>query len=310
MPVIRINAQGNTPRLHQSPRPIAQELSRHDAEGPVIIMIHGYKYRPGSLRHCPHLHLLALHPMDMPWRTPSWPRQLGFGTGHASEGLAIAFGWNARGAPWVAQRRALQAGVALARVILQVRQRCPHRPVHILAHSMGIELVLEALLTLPKGSVDRVIAMSGASYQSRALAALSSDAGRSCEMINITSRENDMFDFVYERLIAPPEPRDRAIGAGLDAANTVTLQLDCAGTLDYLAHLGAPIGAPERRICHWSSYTRPGILRFYNDLLREPHYWSLTRLRRGLPKTSARRWSRLFAPPSFSPPLLQPQKAS
>ena len=65
-------------------------------------------------------------------------------------------------------------------------------------------------------------------------------------------------------------PGDRAISHGLDAPNAVTLQLDCMDTLAHIARLGTAVGLPERRICHWSSYMRPGVLRFYNELLRTP----------------------------------------
>ena len=166
MPVLRINAEGDTPRLHTSPRPVDEALARCGGDGPVAVMIHGYKYQPGSARNCPHLHILALHPRDMPWRAPSWPRQLGFGTGHQDEGLAIAFGWNARGALWRAQRRAVEAGRALAEIVRDVRRRLPGRPVHVLAHSLGIELALEALHHLPPGAIDRIVSMTGASYRS------------------------------------------------------------------------------------------------------------------------------------------------
>ena len=114
MPVIRINADGDRPRMHSGTAPVAQALHRDPGDGPVIVMIHGWKYKPHLPAHCPHQHLFAFSPKDMPWRAPSWPRQMGFGTGHADEGLAIAFGWNARGAPWAAQASAVAAGRALA----------------------------------------------------------------------------------------------------------------------------------------------------------------------------------------------------
>jgi hypothetical protein len=90
----------------------------------------------------------------------------------------------------------------------------------------------------------------------------------------------------------------------------VTLQLDCPGTLAHLDRLGAAIGAPEHRICHWSSYMRPGVLQFYKELLRRPDSLPLSLLRLGLPARPARRWSRLIAPPSLSLPLPFAQKAS
>lgn len=305
MPMIRINAIGQEPVLHNSPSPVASALRRGgETPGPVIIMIHGYKYQPKHPLHCPHRHVMALTPQLEPWRTPSWPRQLGFGAGHDSEGLAIAFGWDARGAVWQAMARAKQAGVALAQVCQTLHDQTPERPIHVIAHSMGTEPVFEALHHLPDGVIGRVISMTGASYRSRARAALDTQAGAGVEFINMTSRENDPFDFMFERLVAPPRHGDRAIGQGLDAPNVVTLQLDCHGTLAHLDRLGAPIAAPQRRICHWSSYTRPGVLSFYRDLLRRPEQWDLPILRSGLPDRPAPRWSRLLAVPSLSLPGL------
>ena len=163
---------------------------------------------------------------------------------------------------------------------------------------MGIALALEALHHVPAGTVQRVVSMTGAAYASEALAALDTPAGRACDFINVTSRENDLFEFLYERLIAPPCRGDRTLGFGLVARNAVTVQLDCDDTLALLARRGAPVAPPQRRICHWSSYTRHGVLRFYNELLRHPQTWTLDRLRRDLPDTGTPRWSRLIAPPT------------
>ena len=302
MPFVRINACGATPLLHGSNRAPEQALARESAtDGPVIVMIHGYKYRPGVPRHCPHLTILAAHAGGMARHSPGWPRQLGFGTGHAGEGLGIALGWNGRGSLRTAQRSALSAGQALAQVVRILHRQRPDRPVHLLAHSLGVEVALEALHHLPTGAIGRIVALTGAAYRSRATAALATPAGRSAELVNVTSRENDPLDFLFERLTPAPMSGDAPMGRGLDAPNAVTLQLDCPSTLAHLARLGAPIGSPERRICHWSSYTRTGVLRFYNDLMRRPGQWPLPLLRHGLPDQPAPRWSRLLAPPAPIP---------
>ncbi len=305
MPVIRINAEGTRPVLHRGQPHWKSALERADGgTGPVVVMVHGYKYLPDDPRHCPHRHILALQPDEYPYRSPSWPRQMGFATGHDDEGLAIAFGWQARGALWMAKRCAVGAGVALAAVLAHVHLRYPDRPIHMMAHSMGIELCMEALHHLPAGAVGRIIAMTGASYHARVTGALATPAGRAAELINVTSRENDVFEAMFEWLIAPPARGDRTIGSKVDAPNAVTLQIDCDDTLDHLERIGQPLGGAARRICHWSAYTRPGILRFYNALLRRPGDYPLDLLRRGLPETSAPRWSRLVALPDI--PGLQP----
>jgi pimeloyl-ACP methyl ester carboxylesterase len=186
--------------------------------------------------------------------------------------------------------------------------RHPGRPIHVVAHSMGIEVAMEMLHHLPAGSIHRILSLAGASYRSRVAAALATPAGREAELINVTSRENDAFDFMYEWMLTPPHRGDRALGHGLTAANAVTLQLDCSATLAHLARLGAAIAPPARRICHWSCYTRPGALAFYEALLRQPQSLRLQVLKQGLPETPAPRWSRLLAPPAWPRPLPMPRK--
>lgn len=296
MALIRINAIGTVPVLHGVSENIGNRLNRYGREdGPAIIMIHGFKYQPGHQVHCPHRHIMSLEPEHLPWRPPSWPRHLGFGLGNTGEGIAIAFGWQARGPIWQAKKRACEAGLALAKLVDAIKSQNPARPVHVIAHSLGSEIVLESLYHLPGKAIDRIIVLNGASFKSRAQKALATLAGRSAELINVTSRENDLFDFLFERVVRSPERGDRAIGFGIDAPNAVTLQLDCIDTLDHIAQMGAYIGLPQRRICHWSAYMRPGVLRFYNDLLRRPDVFRLAILRQGVPDRPHRRWSRLFA---------------
>ncbi|QEW19332.1 hypothetical protein LA6_001515 [Marinibacterium anthonyi] len=298
MPMIRINAR--TDRIVPGRGDVLPDFTADaDGAGPVIVMIHGYKYQPGHPDHCPHRRILSLHPNTSDIRMQSWPRRLGFGAGHGDEGLGVAFGWNARGALWTAQKTAQAAGVALAGVIDRLHRVNPGRPLHVLSHSMGTEVAFEALGHLRPGAIDRIVSMTGACYQGRAQAALDTPAGRRTEVFNIVSRENDTFDFLFERLISPPTPGDRSIGHGLEAPNAVTVQIDCPDTLDFLDRLGHPIARPDRRVCHWSSYTRPGILRFYNELLRHPERLPLQVLRQGMPRQPDPRWSRLLVRPAL-----------
>ncbi len=298
MPVVRINAVEGRAELHGSPRPVAGVLRQtRVTKGPVIIMTHGYKYRPDDPNACPHRHILSLHPKETPWYSPSWPQHLGFGAGFPDEGLAIAFGWDARGPLWAARRRAVEAGRVLADVIHRIRHLNPDRPIHFMGHSMGTELALEALHHIQPGALNRIVSLTGAAYHSRTVEALATPAGHQAEFINITSRENDLFDFLYETLIQPPISGDRSIGAGLVLPNAITLQIDCPATVELLSKLIFPLAAPQRRVCHWSSYTRPGVLRVYNALLRNPDRLCLHTLRRSVPEQPHRRWSRLLALP-------------
>lgn len=295
MPVIRMNAVGNIPEFHTRPETsqrIWDDLAQE--AGPIIVMIHGYKYQPSSLHHCPHRQILSMSPTQNPLRAPSWPRQLGFGLGHEKEGLALAFGWNARSGFRQAHANTTKAGHALGLALSRLYQQSPARPIHIISHSLGTAVALKALHDLPAGAVQRLISLTGAVYQSDVYAALATPAGRAAEFVNITSRENDAFDFIFERLTSPKASDDFAIGQGIDAPNAVTLQLDCLQTLENLQRLGYQIAAPQRRICHWSSYMRPGALRLYKHLLRRPNHLPLSRLQQLRPQHPAPRWSRMF----------------
>ncbi|MEL7098793.1 MAG: DUF726 domain-containing protein [Pseudomonadota bacterium] len=289
MPVLRLNAEEHGLAVHRSPACADAALRRAaQGAGPIIVMTHGFKYQPGLTQHCPHDSIFSLNAPH------GWPRHLGFGLGRSEEGLALAYGWQARGLLWQVQRRARRAGQQLAEAITTLRRAAPHRPIHLITHSMGSEVALEALHHLAPNDIARVISLTAASYQSRAIEALATPAGRRAELLNITSGENDLFDFAFERLIAPPCPGDRALGAGLDLPNAVSIQIDCARTLAAMSRLGAPVAPPSRRVCHWSAYTRPGLLRFYRIALREPARTPLSELLRALPATRDRRFARLL----------------
>ncbi|KIC49172.1 alpha/beta hydrolase [Tateyamaria sp. ANG-S1] len=310
MPILRLNAGAGGLALHGSPAPALPAL-RHAARGtgPIIILIHGFKYDPSDTRFCPHARIFGrTRHLDSTHR--QWLRPLGFGCGHADEGLAIAFAWRARGNLWRAQRSAHAAGVALAQTIRTLRTSAPDRPIHAITHSMGSEVIFEALHHLPPHALQRIIAITGASYASVAETALETVAGRTVELLNITSRENDVFDLMFERLIAPDVAQDRAIGNGLSLPHTVNIQLDCTRTLAALTRFGGHIDAPQRRICHWSGYTRAGALRFYARALRHADAVPLDALQDTLPDHAAPRWSRIFAMPHLPSYLPAGQKTA
>ncbi|WP_227267375.1 alpha/beta hydrolase family protein [Roseobacter weihaiensis] len=289
MPLLRINATSAGLALHDSPQSARQRLSAMSCHaGPAIVMVHGYKYTPHLPGRCPHQRILggALH---------NWPHQLGFEPTHRADGLGIAFGWSARGPLHKVYRRAADLGESLAAVISQLRAHRPERPVHIVAHSLGCEIALSALGHLPSGSVDRMVLMTGASFARHAERMLGSPAGRTAEVLNVTSRENDLFDAIFERLVPPPTRGDRAIGQGIAAPNVATIELDCTETLLGLRRLGAQVADPTRRICHWSAYRRPGVMALYNRFLRRPADLLLRDLQDNLPGTRSPRWSRLLS---------------
>lgn len=288
MPLLRINTTDLGLSLHESAQPVTARLRNYArCAGPAIVMVHGYKYAPGTKAHCPHRKILNETP-------DQWPARLGFGTGCSQEGLGIAFGWYARGRLKDVHARAVSLSASLAELVAALRAQAPDRPVHILAHSLGAEIALGALACLKGRAVDRMILLTGASYAGYAARMLRTDAGRKCDLLNVTSRENDLFDAAFERLTRPCDPKDRTLGQGIDVPNALTLQLDCERTLEALSEIGLQIASSSRRICHWSAYTRPGVMSLYAAFLRDPKKLNLGVLSQILPQRLAPRWSRLL----------------
>ncbi len=311
MPLMQITAGPEGPRLHATERPLSPALEETlRTPGPIIVMLHGFKFAPGDPVGCPHRHILSLNPTEDCWKALSWPRELGFGTGFAKEGLAIAFGWPARGTIWQAYRRAGLAGRALADLVNMIARLAPGRPVNLLAHSLGARVVLSSMAHVGEGAIGRAILLNPAEYGGRAREALTTPAGRAAEVVNVTSRENDLFDFLLERLIAPPEQGDATLAQSMPRLpNTVTLQLDHVKTLGALNASGFPIAPPSGRICHWSAYLRPGVFSLYRTLLREPESLPLSRLRAMAPDSPDPRWSRVLALPDIPLPFPQRRNA-
>lgn len=287
-----------------SGKPIPAALFRHVADlpagAPIIVMIHGYRFSPDMPQNNPHRHILALDPDIQARRVMSWPRALGFGNNEAGPGLAIAYGWNARGRLRHAYREAERAGVRLARLITTLSQQTG-RPVAVIAHSMGARVALSMLRHVPAGAAGRMILLAGAEFRCRAEAALDSPGGRAAEIINITSRENDLFDFGLELMLTGLRRQTIGLGLRQPRLNWVDIQIDCDDTLAALSGMGFPMDGRAMRMCHWSPYLRDGVFDFYRTALRTPWALPLGMLRARLPQPSAPRWSRLLAlPEQFS----------
>jgi hypothetical protein len=121
---------------------------------------------------------------------------------------------------------------------------------------------------------------------------MASVAGRAAQVFNITTRENDLFDFLYEWLAGAG--LDTAIGQGLrqDMPNWLDVQIDQPASLAALARLGHCLPPAPARICHWSPYLRPGAFELYRAILDGSVL--LPMLRAGLPMRADPRWSRLW----------------
>lgn len=289
MPLLRINATPIGPALHDSPQCTLHRLARlAKGSGPVIIMIHGFKYDPMNRKHCPHQKLFCATSDD------AWPRALGFGVETENSGLGIAFGWSARGSLQQVHMRAREDAEDLARLIRLIIHIAPHRRIHAITHSLGSEVLLNVLPMIPAFSLNRAVLLTGASYAAYADRMLATPAGRTAEVLNITARENDLFDMGFKRLVPPEQPGDSMIGRGLRARNAITLQLDCQKTLEALTDLGFVIAPSRSPISHWSTYARAGALEFYAHAMRYPEALPFALLRTKLPEDSNAHFSRLW----------------
>ena len=264
---------------------LARKLAALPPGAPIVVMIHGWRYAPGLAHDCPHGTILSLDPPPEHRRVVSWPRHLGL-DGRA--GLGIALGWSAKCDPWRAHLRAGWTGPALAEIAQFVFDQTG-RGVQVIAHSMGARVALAALPLLPPGAINRLILLAAAETRGRALTALATPAGRAVEVINVSTRENDLFDACFEWGIHLGLRTSIGQGLGRGLPNWRDLWIDQPRTLQALAALGHPLSDPPRRICHWSPYLRPGTIALYRALIDG----SLSA--RDLPgDRPGRRWSRLI----------------
>jgi pimeloyl-ACP methyl ester carboxylesterase len=264
---------------------LAGKLDRLPPGAPVVAMIHGWRYAPGIARDCPHGSILSLDPAPGDRRTVSWPRHLGL---DGTSGLGIALGWNAKCDPWRAHWRAGRTGAGLARIAALVHG-LSGRPLHVIAHSMGARVALAALAHALPGQLGRIVLLAAAETRGRALAALATPAGQAAQVINVTTRENDLFDACFEWGLHLGLRTSIGQGLGQVHPGWHDLWIDQPRSLAALAALGHPLPDPPRRICHWSPYLRPGAIALYRALIDG-------RLRAAeLPRLDpGRRWSRLI----------------
>ncbi len=278
-----------TERRLPSRKRIAKALEGLRPSAPVVIMLHGFKYDPGSPAHHPERTLYARAPDPAAKRARSWPRAFAL---RGANALAIGFSWRAKGTIWQAHHRAKLAGESLALLITRINEIAPGRPVHIVAHSLGVRVVLTALSQTPQGAVSRVIMIAGAAFESELAGVLQRPASRSTEFFNIRSRANTLFDLL---LRAAFPHWGVTIGRGrLAHPRLLQLDIDAPQDRQVMAAAGLPLDQTSGWICHWSGYLRRDVCALYRDLIHRPDKTPFASLRASLIRHQ--RLSRL-APP-------------
>ncbi len=284
MPPFRVTFAKN--RLTFDQTALASRIAVLPMGAPIVVMVHGFRFAPDAGPHCPYGHIFALQPRATHDPTAiSWPQHLGL-----RSGLTIGFGWQGRGFLPAVNRRALLAGRGLAQLGAIIRKIDPSRRLDVIAHSMGARVALSALNVARSEDFRRLILLAAAETRRPALRALQSPAGRAAQVINVTSRENDIFDFLYEW--GAKAGLDTAIGQGLgrDLPNWLNLPIDQPTTLHALTRLGYPLPMPPKRFCHWSPYSRAGVFALYRALIEDS--LDMGDLLKALPQGF--RWERLL----------------
>jgi pimeloyl-ACP methyl ester carboxylesterase len=263
MSLLPVTCESTTPGFDGAA--LERSLAALPPRAPVAVLIHGFRYAPGDAIHCPHGHILSLTPRrDMP-RAISWPRHLRLAG--PQDGLALAFGWQARGTIWQVQARTAGAAEALATLVATIRRLDPDRRVDLVAHSLGARVAMAALALTEACSVGRILLLAPADFRAHAETAMDSGAGRAAEVFSITSRANALFDLCMETLLSARLHASLAQGLSHPRQNWLDLRIDDSATETALARLGFPLRPASARICHWQPYLRPGVFALYRALL-------------------------------------------
>jgi hypothetical protein len=242
-------------------RHLARLLDETPDSAPIAVLVHGMRVAGANLWPCPHRLIFA------PFEQSAdlfWPARLGLA---GQDGVAISYEWPARGGLRGVFRKAAAAGENLAALLTHLRVRAPTRRMTLIGHSMGAEVVLCAVTALREPSADLAIVLSGAANRARAIQASRGPAGRAMRFLNVSASENRLFDRFLVAWIG--DLTGAPLAANMAAADPrwSDLQLGDPEALAALAALGHPVAGPERRICHLSTYTRPGTLGLYGAMI-------------------------------------------
>ncbi|MEL6196660.1 MAG: hypothetical protein AAFT19_02330 [Pseudomonadota bacterium] len=292
----------------------------------VVVLVHGYRFtwarrRRGDAPFCPQTRLYSTDPetpVQGVWpRAANWPAQLGFtAEGRGTQGLCIAFGWDARRPALHSILRhgrhdfgevfdaARLAGGALAQVLARIATHRPDLAPSFLTHSLGARVALSAMESAPSLRLGRAVLLGAAEFAETAAAILDAQerAGGHAEIYHVLSRANDVFDALFG-LLAPrtATPARRVslgvAGLGLRGGHRrwVDMQLDHDATARFLAARGMRLERLGETISHWHFYTDPGAMAAWRAILRGEPGWNLAALREaGLDCLAEARWSRLI----------------
>lgn len=303
---------------------------------PIVVLVHGYRFTSaprlrGDAPFCPQTCLYSTDPetpLQGAWpRIANWPAGLGFtAEGRGTQGLCIAFGWDARRSALGSILRhgrhdfgevfhaAEKAGNALSRLLRRIADRRPDLAPGFLTHSLGARVAIAAMAAAPELRLGRAVLLGAAEFTGTAEAMLAAQdrAGGSGEVYHVLSRANDLFDALFA-LLAPRAgtmPERRSLGvSGLgrrgEHRRWIDLQLDHEATARFLASRGMALQRLGEAVSHWHFYTDPGAMAAWQAILRAHPGWSLAALREvGLDRAATPRWSRLT--PGLPRPMLGP----
>ena len=285
MALIQLVSTGDVPKLRDRSGALlpvlAENLRAQPLDTPVVILLHGLRYDATTQEHDPAASIFSPAPPTDDPRLVSWPRHLGFCRGRAGEGLCIGFSWPARTGIRDAYQRATDAGISLARLVDLIRLADPQREVVIVAHSLGSRVALSALPQIKAGRIDRMVFIYGAEIGREADHFLSAGTRPLPRIINVTSRENWVFDSAFAAAITGrPWAKTLSNFTATRYAHWVDLPLHDINALALLRAAGYPVSQSLRPICHWSGYLRPGVFPVYRDFVRSPCKLPLEGLRR------------------------------
>lgn len=259
MPLLRIDAHGPEPRTAEG-APHGPALAAHLATlrqgAPLVVFTHGLRHSPFGTGWNPHAGLLSPAPDPRRhWKARSFVRQAHMGAGQRFDGHGIAFGWDAQGWIWPAMARARVAGMALARLMTNVRQARPDLRLAVVTHSLGARVVTEAMLRAPVPVFDRALLLTPADQRGRAVQALRAPGGRACTVVATQTRENWLCTLGF----AAATGWRPTLARGPRHARWVDFTLD--------RHEGVTVGTWAHRTCHWSCYLRSGLWPLYRGWL-------------------------------------------